>query len=152
MWNKGYKGNVSLPQRVRHHSSMACTHTFSVSYACCFHGNLLIYINWLLSMYHHGYTVGKKRVSVRVCVCVCVCIYVLCTHALWGFQPKNYLISGLLVSCNGVQVVVGAAANAFTLLAPKLLHLQGFAGWLKGPYYCRPCKFKAESAVHLVSF
>jgi len=39
------------------------------------------------------------------------------------------------VSANGVQVVVGAAAaNAFTLLAPKLLDLQGFAGWFKGPY------------------
>ena len=32
-----------LPQRVRHHLSIACTHTFSVSHACCFHGNLLIY-------------------------------------------------------------------------------------------------------------
>jgi len=39
------------------------------------------------------------------------------------------------VSPNGVQVFVGAAAaNTFTLLAPKLLHLQGFPGWLKGPY------------------
>ena len=134
------------------HTHLAC-HTPAVSMATYWYTSTGCYLCTIM-----GTQSARKEfqyVCVCVCVCVCVYIYVLCTHALWGFQPKNYLISGLLVSCNGVQVVVGAAANAFTLLAPKLLHLQGFAGWLKGPYYCRlhwPCKFKAESAVHLVSF